>query len=187
MELTLEQRQLIADNAEYIRRFIRSRFPGSRRHWEDLEQEGIAAVCRRVPDYDPNRASFSTFACSVAWGAAWHLFDRKLSGQSSMEQLDEEVAEWKGDYSEFVGTRKMDKPHRATKVGDPLTRRERQVLRYLADGMQDKEIAEKLGVAVRTAQYFVQQISVKFGVDSRWMAVRRGLALGLCEVRPLVI
>ena len=60
-----------------------------------------------------------------------------------------------------------------------LTPREVEVLRLLAEGMSDREIAEALSISERTAGNHVQHAMQKIGVDSRtaaavW-AVRHGL------------
>ncbi len=52
-----------------------------------------------------------------------------------------------------------------------LTRRERDVLRLMADGLADKEIANALFVARATASKHVAAILSKLGVDSRTAAV----------------
>lgn len=60
-----------------------------------------------------------------------------------------------------------------------LTRREIDVLRLLADGHQDKEIATMLYIGYRTASSHVAAIMAKLGVDSRTAAVARAIRLGL--------
>jgi DNA-binding CsgD family transcriptional regulator/tetratricopeptide (TPR) repeat protein len=60
-----------------------------------------------------------------------------------------------------------------------LTRREHDVLRLLADGHPDKEIATMLFIGLRTASSHVAAIMAKLGVDSRTAAVARAIRLGL--------
>jgi NarL family two-component system response regulator LiaR len=63
-------------------------------------------------------------------------------------------------------------------VGHDLTRRELEVLRLLAQGLTDNEIAEMLFIAVRTAETHVGHIRDKLAVRSRTeaalLAVRNG-------------
>jgi DNA-binding NarL/FixJ family response regulator len=59
-----------------------------------------------------------------------------------------------------------------------LTDRERDVLRALADGLSDKEIAERLGVSAKTARGHVVNLLGKLGVDSRLQAVVLAARLG---------
>lgn len=55
---------------------------------------------------------------------------------------------------------------------DHLTRREGDVLRLVAEGLSDAEIAEALFLSVRTVNAHLQSIYSKFGVKSRTAAVR---------------
>jgi len=63
--------------------------------------------------------------------------------------------------------------------GDKLTPREREVLRLIARGMENAEIADELGISPRTAKNHVSNILAKLGLPSRIQAaiyaVRRGL------------
>lgn len=60
-----------------------------------------------------------------------------------------------------------------------LTPRELEVLRLLADGRSDREIAATLGIGYRTVTTYVRNILDTFNVSSRTaaatLAVRRGL------------
>ncbi len=61
----------------------------------------------------------------------------------------------------------------------PLTNREHQVLRHIALGLSNKEIARSLGISVETVKEHVQNLMRKLDVSDRteaavW-AVRRGL------------
>ncbi|HEV2106963.1 MAG TPA: LuxR C-terminal-related transcriptional regulator [Thermomicrobiales bacterium] len=51
-----------------------------------------------------------------------------------------------------------------------LTRREREVLRHLAEGCSNAEIATALSISPRTASHHVESILAKLGVDSRTAA-----------------
>jgi excisionase family DNA binding protein len=52
----------------------------------------------------------------------------------------------------------------------PLTRREHDVLRLLAEGHSDREIAERLSIGVRTASGHVGRLLAKLGLPSRTAA-----------------
>lgn len=62
----------------------------------------------------------------------------------------------------------------------PLTQREMQVLRHVALGLSNKEIAKSLAISVETVKEHVQNILRKLAVSDRTQAavwaVRRGLA-----------
>jgi DNA-binding NarL/FixJ family response regulator len=65
---------------------------------------------------------------------------------------------------------------------EPLTARETEVLRLLADGLGNKEIASNLGVSEHTIKFHIGSILGKLGASSRTEAVSRGLRSGLIEM-----
>ncbi|MBV9810567.1 MAG: response regulator transcription factor [Solirubrobacterales bacterium] len=64
-------------------------------------------------------------------------------------------------------------------LADDLSAREREVLRLIARGLENAEIAQELGISPRTAKNHVSNILAKLGLPSRIQAaiyaVRRGL------------
>jgi two-component system, NarL family, response regulator NreC len=64
---------------------------------------------------------------------------------------------------------------------DPLSEREREVLRLLALGHTNQEIASMLYISVRTAETHRAHIMSKLGLGSRAELVRHALAEGLLE------
>ena len=62
---------------------------------------------------------------------------------------------------------------------EPLTRRELQVLRLLANGSSNREIGEALGAAEGTIKNHLSSILSKLGVRDRTRAVLKALELGL--------
>ncbi len=64
---------------------------------------------------------------------------------------------------------------------DPLTDREREVLRLLALGHTNQEIATMLFISVRTAETHRAHIMRKLGLESRAELVRHALAQGLLD------
>jgi LuxR family transcriptional regulator, maltose regulon positive regulatory protein len=60
-----------------------------------------------------------------------------------------------------------------------LTKREREVLALIAEYLSDQEIADRLFVDVRTAQFHVANIRQKLGVNNRYKALREAERLGL--------
>ena len=64
---------------------------------------------------------------------------------------------------------------------DPLSEREREVLRLLALGHTNQEIAQMLYISVRTAETHRAHIMQKLGLSSRAELVRYALEQGLIE------
>ncbi|MFL5459842.1 MAG: response regulator transcription factor [Gemmatimonadales bacterium] len=60
-----------------------------------------------------------------------------------------------------------------------LTRRELSVLRLVALGLGNKEIASQLGISTHTVKYHLASLLAKLGVHSRTEAVTMGLRKGL--------
>jgi len=60
-----------------------------------------------------------------------------------------------------------------------LTARQLEVLRLVAAGLTNTEIAERLVVSQRTAEHHVAAVLTKLGVTSRRAAARRAVELGL--------
>jgi DNA-binding NarL/FixJ family response regulator len=60
-----------------------------------------------------------------------------------------------------------------------LTTREAEILRAVAEGQSNKQIAERLWLSDQTVKYHLTNIYRKFGVSSRTEAVRRAYERGL--------
>ncbi len=67
-------------------------------------------------------------------------------------------------------------------IVEALTVREFQVLRMLADGLGNKEIASELRISEHTAKFHVAQILAKLGAASRARAVTIGIRRGLIPI-----
>ena len=129
---------------------------------------------------------FSTFdnptyvARAVALGAAGYI----LKGAESSKLID---AIRKAGRGESVWTREelrrvtgaLATPRLNADVEVPLTQRESEVLRQLALGLTNKEIAQVLNISYETVKEHVQHILRKVGVSDRTQAavwaVRKGL------------
>jgi non-specific serine/threonine protein kinase len=95
---------------------------------------------------DSNRRSRTTLgaASERAWNEGWYM------------SLDQAV-----DYALGQGEPKRGVESRH------LSRREREVAKLVATGMTNREIAERLSIAERTAEGHVEQIRNKLGFRSR--------------------
>lgn len=74
---------------------------------------------------------------------------------------------------------KMLLPERPVALEEPLTSREREVLRLLSEGLANKGIAARLGISENTVKFHVNAIMSKLGAQSRTEAVVRAARLGL--------
>jgi DNA-binding NarL/FixJ family response regulator len=63
-----------------------------------------------------------------------------------------------------------------------LTPRENEVLRWLSDGLGNKEIAARLNISEHTIKFHIRSILGKLGASTRTEAVSRGLRSGLIEL-----
>ncbi|MGI9244348.1 MAG: helix-turn-helix transcriptional regulator, partial [Verrucomicrobiales bacterium] len=75
--------------------------------------------------------------------------------------------------------RSADAPERAVKEG--LTRRQLEVAKFIAQGMTNKEVAEKLHLSPRTVDMHVRNLFDRIDCSTRSEAVRRLCDLGLLD------
>lgn len=66
---------------------------------------------------------------------------------------------------------------------EPLTERELEVLRLMAQGLQNKEIANTLVISERTVKFHVSAILAKLGAGNRTEAVRLAVQRGFVQLR----
>jgi LuxR family maltose regulon positive regulatory protein len=72
-----------------------------------------------------------------------------------------------------------DIPGTARPLLDPLTERELEVLRLIAAGLSNREVAAELYLAINTVKWYVKSLYSKLGVESRTQAVARARSLHL--------
>ena len=73
-------------------------------------------------------------------------------------------------------------PAFAGPLSEPLTPREVQVLRMIADGLGNKQIAWQLGISEHTVKFHVTSLMAKLNASSRTEAVAAGIRHGLVLV-----
>ena len=66
--------------------------------------------------------------------------------------------------------------------GERMTRRERDVLVLLGDGLSNRAIAERLGISDHTVKFHVASILDKLGAAGRTEAVTLGVRRGLISL-----
>ena len=69
---------------------------------------------------------------------------------------------------------------------DLLTEREQSVLFYVAQGLINSEIADKLHISVHTVKAHLEAIYDKFGVKNRVQAVIKAIVLGIVDLNILI-
>jgi DNA-binding NarL/FixJ family response regulator len=101
---------------------------------------------------------------------------RLLAGEAliSMEEVIEllrlATSERKKDYEEQMAAQQ-------------LTPREREILQALAEGLSDRQIADRLHISFETERNHISNIFGKLGVDSRLQALLFAVRRGIVEIR----
>ena len=70
-------------------------------------------------------------------------------------------------------------PAAGTRLAEPLSARELEVLPLIAEGLSNQEIAARLYLSLHTVKAHARNIYAKLGVSSRTQAVAKGRALGI--------
>jgi DNA-binding NarL/FixJ family response regulator len=88
-----------------------------------------------------------------------------------------------GELSALLGRQREQQRREAEqqRVVASLTGREREILRFMAQGLDNRAIAEHLHLALTTVRWYVQVILEKLEVHSKLGAVARAAELGLIE------
>jgi two-component system, NarL family, response regulator NreC len=147
--------------------------------------EGMPAVLQAVPDArvlvlsmqdDPRyvRAAFEA-------GASGYVL--KEAADTEVVSAIRSVAAGGSYVHPALGARLVaaDAEERRRAEQDPLSEREREVLRLLALGHTNQEIAQELYISVRTAETHRAHIMQKLGLSSRADLVRYALSEGLLQ------
>ncbi|GAB5405082.1 MAG: response regulator transcription factor [Aureliella sp.] len=119
-------------------------------------------------------------ARAVALGAAGYILknDNKERLIDAIQTAARGESAWTREELRRV-TGALATPRVVSDVEVPLTQRESEVLRQLANGLTNKEIALALGISYETVKEHVQHILRKIGVSDRTQAavwaVRKGL------------
>jgi two-component system, NarL family, response regulator NreC len=121
-----------------------------------------------------------------AFGAGASGYVLKEAADSEVVQAVREVAAGGRYVNPDLGARlaTADARARAEEEADPLSDREREVLRLLALGHTNQEIAKLLYISVRTAESHRAHIMRKLRLGTRAELVRHALAHGLLEPDP---
>lgn len=95
------------------------------------------------------------------------------SSSAGMILLDPEIAR------ELTANVPADRSDAVPDIVEDLTPREVEVLRMMAEGLGNKEIASRLGISDHTVKFHISSILAKMGAASRTEAVTLGIRMGL--------
>jgi LuxR family transcriptional regulator, maltose regulon positive regulatory protein len=87
------------------------------------------------------------------------------------------IADWRFCYQSQV------KPARTSSIAETLSAREGEILKLIAEGLSNKEIARSLAITPETVKSHVKHVFTKLGVEKRVQAVSRAQSLGLVSTR----
>jgi DNA-binding NarL/FixJ family response regulator len=102
---------------------------------------------------------------------------RRLNAGESLLSLDEVVALFRA-----VG-QEREQNRDAKRAVESLSQREREVLSALAEGLDSKELAERLNITVDTERSHFIRIFAKLGVHSRLQALIFAVRHGVVEIQ----
>jgi two-component system, NarL family, response regulator YdfI len=126
---------------------------------------------------------------AVEWGAMFrHGVRGALSSNASGEQIALAIeaaaaglAVFHADEADHLfGPAMAHEP--LDSLPEALTSREIEILRFLAEGLENKEIASQLGISEHTVKFHVASIMGKLGVSNRTEAVMSGIRHGLVPI-----
>lgn len=105
--------------------------------------------------------------------ASSHAANGVLSRSATAEQIDVAL------HAIAEGLRVTDAATAVPNQIEPLTHRELEVLHHLAEGLTNKEIAQRLAISEHTVKFHVNAILAKLGADTRTEAVVHAARLGI--------
>ena len=133
------------------------------------ERPGI--TCLILTGHDDDEA----FAAAVLAGAAGYVL-KDIRGQILVESIRRVAAGErlisKADRDRVTAS--LAGRRRDERSDDHLTGRERQVLELIAEGLSNRQIGERLGLAEKTVKNYVSRLLDKLGMDRRTQAAVYG-------------
>ena len=131
---------------------------------------------------------------TIAAGASGFLV--KQTAADEMLQAIREVAAGGSFFSPTVAQRLRERrfgtnapdPNAAASAKVQLTAREAEVLQLIAEGFANKQIADELGISIKTVEKHRQQVLNKLNIHDVAGLTRHAVAMGIVgrEMRPLV-
>jgi NarL family two-component system response regulator LiaR len=154
------------------------------------EMDGIEAI-RRIKDRQPEArilvlttfaAEDKIFPAIKAGALGYHLKD---SRPEELVQAIREVHRGESSLHPVIARKvleELSRPSDRPPTPDPLTPREVQVLRLVAQGLENPEIAERLVITEATVRTHVSNITSKLHVASRTQAALYALREGIASL-----
>jgi ATP/maltotriose-dependent transcriptional regulator MalT len=137
---------------------------------------------------DPEYLGLACYGLARAQASQGNLSEARRQGQESLAILEKighfkapEVKQWLNTLPEpdLPLSRPPAPPKQARAYPAGLTAREMEVLRLVAQGLTDAQVAEQLVITRRTVNFHLTSIYSKLGVSSRTAATRYAMEQGL--------
>jgi DNA-binding NarL/FixJ family response regulator len=148
-----------------------------------LEWEGVspqdALQFAAVPTLALSDDPFSSWGREALRSGVRGIAPRNLSADEIVAAAQAVAAGWLVLPPELRETMLSTSVSQADTSGDPLSPREIEVLRLMAEGSSNKTIAWKLDISEHTVKFHVNSILSKMNAGSRTEAVMLGLRRGL--------
>jgi DNA-binding NarL/FixJ family response regulator len=101
---------------------------------------------------------------------------RRVGSGETLLRPDEVVALYR------LASQRRSEHERAQRAVEELTPREHAVLQALAEGLNDKDIAARLGIGLATVRSHIERLLAKLGAESRLQALVVALRYGLVTI-----
>jgi len=139
----------------------------------------VGTHCLMLTSYSDDEALFE----AIMAGASGYVLKRVVT-EDLVRAIHEVYAGESFLYPPIAATLigdylRVTKGSRGEGPREPLTAREREVIRLLAQGASTKVVAAKLSITHRTARNHIQNLLGRLGAHSRLEAVARARATGL--------
>lgn len=142
----------------------------------DLEPDALLASRLRVIDPDVVLSDTPVFCDAptlIITSDPSHTASSVLSPSATPEQIDVAL------HAVAEGLRVSERSAMSQTEVEPLTHRELEVLHLLAEGVTNKEIAQRLSITEHTVKFHVNAILSKLGAATRTEAVVQAARLGI--------
>ena len=141
-----------------------------------LEQAGSAVVVL----VDSPNASWSSHALRAGVRALLARESSAVEIHSAIQVASTGMVLLNPEFARDLVTRsRPDSSDAMLEAVEDLTPREVEVLRMMAEGFGNKEIASRLGISDHTVKFHISSILAKVGASSRTEAVTLGIRMGL--------